>query len=488
MTDQLAEPHIKWLEARGISAERAAQHGLKTAEALFPPEPGSDSDKWVKAKCIAVPFLRNGEVFNHKYRRTTVKQHVMDKGAPLGLWNEEALDRAAGGTWVITEGEWDGIVAEELGWAASSVPNGAPTKASDDVASSKRYEFLWDVKDKIAKVNRIIIAADGDDAGIALRADLIALFGPVKCSFVEYPEGCKDLTDVVVNKGVEAASACLVNAKPVPVSGLHRLNDFPDMPDLKPLPLLGLPEFDDLWGLVAGTLTIITGYPGHGKSSLVLKLIANAIGGHAVPVTIGSFETMPRPILERRILASLDERAEYDPTIWRNELARRIMDERLTVIANTPDEEHELDLETLLDLADISVMRFGTKLLVIDPWNEIEHKRGRDENETDYVSRAIRAIKRFAHRTQTAVWVIAHPRKPSTDGLPKYPPCLYDLAGSANWNNKADYGLVVHRPDLTGPDVVASIVKVRMGLPGRCGRVVLRFDASRSRYGLAPLQ
>jgi twinkle protein len=202
MTAGLEKPHLDWLEARGISADLAAKFNLHTSEQMFPPEAGSTSDKWTKAKCISVPYQRRGKTFNHKHRRTSVKQHVMDKGAPLGLWNEEALDRAAGGTWVITEGEWDAITAEGLGWAASSVPNGANDKVSEDVANAKRYEFLWDVKDKIAAVERVVIATDGDAAGICLRTDLIALFGPVKSFFVEYPDGCKDLNDVRVKYGI----------------------------------------------------------------------------------------------------------------------------------------------------------------------------------------------------------------------------------------------------------------------------------------------
>jgi twinkle protein len=478
----MLEPeHLKWLEARRISADMAQRFGLKTSVQLFPPEPGSESDQWVKAKCISVPFIRDGKAFNHKHRRTTIKQHVMDKGAPLGLWNEDGLKRAAGGTWVLTEGEWDGIVAEELGWAASSVPNGAPNKATGDVANSKRYEFLWDVRDDIAKVERIIIASDGDEAGMYLRADLIALFGPVKCSFVEYPEGCKDLTDVVVKHGVEAANRVLMEAKPVPVDSLHRLSDFPDMPPLPLEPLLGVADFDEMWGLVPATFSVITGYPGHGKSSIVFKLLANALA-KGVNVGLGSFETVPKPVLERRLLAAMDERAEHDLSIWSNYKARRIMEERLVLFANTPDEDHELDLDRFLDLAEVAVQRYGIKLLVIDPFNEMEHKRGRDESETEYHSRFIRSIKRFAHRTQVAVWMVAHPRKPSTDGAPKYPPSLYDLAGSAHWNNKADYGLVVHRPDLTANTIIARVTKVRMGLPGRCGQVLLEFLPAQSKY------
>jgi twinkle protein len=79
------------------------------------------------------------------------------------------------------------------------------------------------------------------------------------------------------------------------------------------------------------------------------------------------------------------------------------------------------------------------------------------------------------------VWLVAHPRKPHTDGNPK-PPSLYDLAGSAHFANKADYGLIVHRADLAGTEIEARVVKVRMGLPGKPGRVFMRWDETVSDY------
>ncbi len=464
----IAGKHIEWIEARGISVELAEKLGLDTVR-----EAG--------AAWLSVPYIKAGKVINHKYRLISEKRHRMDAGAPLGLFNHDCLLENPDQPLVITEGEWDAITAIQLGWRAVSVPNGAPAKASEDPSNAKRYEYLWEAGKPLLDVKRFILATDSDEAGIALRADLIHLLGPARCSFVEYPDGCKDLNDVLIAHGAERVASCLNQAKPVPVRGLHRLSDFPAMPEIQKIDLLDIPAFDELWGVVPGTVTVISGYPGHGKSSLVIKLIANAMGARSIPTALGSFETMPA-ILERRILAAMDERAEHDPTIWKNEQARRIMAERLMVIANTPDEDHELDLETMVDLAEVAVMRHGTKLLVIDPWNEVEHKRQRDETETDYVSRAIRLIKRFAQRTATAVWIVAHPRKPSSDGVPKHPPCLYDLAGSANWNNKADYGIIVHRPNLEASEIVVQNVKARMGLPGRIGRVTLEFDAARSRY------
>jgi len=485
MLKDLEPPHIEWLELRGISAKLIDKFDLRTATALFPPEDDTDPNApWVKRKCISVPYRRGAKVFNHKYRRTPVKQHVMDKGAELGFWNEEAVDRAAGGTLVISEGEWDGMIADDMGWEAVSVPNGAPKEASDDPANAKRYEYLWLLKDKLLKVERFILATDGDEAGIALRHDLIALLGPVRCSFVEYPEGTKDLTDVRLKYGPEEVAACLNNAKPVPVAGIHKLSDFPEAPDL-PMFDLQIPGLEGAFGLIPATFSIITGYAGHGKSSLVMKMIANLIAS-GKRVTIGSFETLPRPILERKLQAAMVEAAEHDPSIWRSERGRtahRILHERLTVIANTPDEDHELDMDALLDLMETAVQRHESDLVVLDPFNEIEHRRKKDETETEYVGRFIRTVKRFCHRTGCPVWLVAHPRTPRSDGIPKMP-SLYDLSGSANFANKADYGIVAHRPDIERNEIDVAVTKVRMGLPGRCGRVTLRLDAGMSRYTL----
>jgi twinkle protein len=115
-----------------------------------------------------------------------------------------------------------------------------------------------------------------------------------------------------------------------------------------------------------------------------------------------------------------------------------------------------MDLDYLLELAKVAVMRDGIRLLVIDPWNEIEHKRRPDESETDYIGRAIRALKRFARLYECAVWLIAHPRTPRMDGKLKIP-TLYDISGSANFANKADYGIVVHREDVRSTRVIFRV-------------------------------
>jgi twinkle protein len=75
---------------------------------------------------------------------------------------------------------------------------------------------------------------------------------------------------------------------------------------------------------------------------------------------------------------------------------------------------------------------------------------------------------------------VAHPTKPQ-DGNKKIPG-LYDISGSANWANKADYGLTYHRPKFD--DNLAKIIvnKVRMGLPGRREQVDVTFDFRNSSF------
>ena len=62
-------------------------------------------------------------------------------------------------------------------------------------------------------------------------------------------------------------------------------------------------------------------------------------------------------------------------------------------------------------------------------------------------------------------------------------PELYDIAGSANWVNKADIGLVVHRDpnkDPTRTDIYVR--KVRFKSVGKMGVTSLRYERSTGRY------
>lgn len=467
----MIEQHRAWLHARGITDDSIAKFSIHTHT-----EGGSS---WLR-----VPFMEGGQVINHKWRKTSAKMHRMDgNGAPLLLFNADAIKAAAGGRLIITEGEWDAIIADQCGWPqVTSVPNGADKEMSEDPWEAKRYEWVLRHKADLDKVKEFVLATDGDQPGRMLAADLARLLGPERCWFVSYFDGTKDLNDVYLDSGESGVCAVLERAKPYPVAGLYSMSDFPDPPEFKPVGH-GIPRLDEMWPLVPGTFSVITGWPGHGKSSVTLSAIAYLMQ-QGVPVTLGSFETMIKPVLERRLRACMLRVHEDDPRCKMKGPADPIIEAKLSIISNLHvDDDTELDIETILENAKVAVLRHGTRLLVLDPWNEIEHKRKRDESETEYVGRAIRLIKRFARDYGCAVWVVAHPRKPSSDGAPRRP-SLLDLAGSANFANKADYGIIFHREDLSTPLMEATVTKKRMGLPGAMGRVILAWNELNSGYDL----
>ncbi|WP_165799547.1 bifunctional DNA primase/helicase [Sphingomonas oleivorans] len=460
--------HKEWIAARGISSDLAARLGLFTKR--------DAGGAW-----LAIPYVEHGRVVNHKYRLTGEKRHRMDAGAPLSLWNHDVLLEESDQPLIITEGEWDALAAMSAGFGRTvSVPNGAPAEETDAPEDSTRYQFLFRSRPLLDRVGRFILAVDGDAPGRALAADLARALGPERCMFLRYPDGCKDLNEVLLAHGAAGVAALIADARPYPVRGLYRLSDFPDPPALRSVPV-GVAGLDDHFQLTPGSFTVIAGWAGHGKTSLLMAMLANVMKA-GIAMAIGSFETMPRPILESRMRAAIYQCHGDDPRAHRFGPADDLMAEKLSIIAHSPvDDETELTLDYIIELARIAVIRDGIRLLLLDPWNEIEHQRGPNETETDYTSRAIRELKRFAKNYDCAVWLVAHPRKPASDGNPR-PPSLYDIAGSAHFANKADYGLVIHRDDLAGSRIMVKVVKVRMGLPGRVGMVELDFDERRSSY------
>jgi twinkle protein len=312
-----------------------------------------------------------------------------------------------------------------------------------------------------------------------LRADLVALLGADRCKFIEYPFPCKDLNEVLAEYGALAVAKCIGEAKPYPVQGLYKLSDFPEKGEVRSYSI-GIPEIADMIAIVPGTLTVVTGYANMGKSTMMNQIIGHALENH-FPVCVASFETDVKPILRNGLKAAICQCAMID--LHKVDDAGDVDDllqARLNIISQAVDEDMEMDLDLFLSLCRTAVLRHGVKMIVLDPWNELEHKRRRDETETDYISRALRAIKRFAKQYDVAFWIVAHPTKPQ-EGAKKIPG-LYDISGSANWANKADYGLTYHRPD--PKDNLAKIIttKVRMGLPGRKDEVSVTFDFRKSRF------
>ena len=205
-----------------------------------------------------------------------------------------------------------------------------------------------------------------------LARDLAAILGPERCRFIEYPEDCKDLNDILMRHGESGVVSAIIGAKPYPVNGLYTLSDFPDAQELDYVPI-GLECLEENMKLVFGSFTVFSGYSNMGKSTVLNGIVASCIE-RDIPVCIASFETAPKPILRdgiaKAMLRCSDDQFYRHPE---KHMAYKQIEQRLSIISNSLDDETDIDLESYLDLIRAAVIRHGAKMIILDPWNELEH-------------------------------------------------------------------------------------------------------------------
>ena len=130
----------------------------------------------------------------------------------------------------------------------------------------------------------------------------------------------------------------------------------------------------------------------------------------------------------------------------------------------------------------MSCLKYGVKGIIIDPYNEINSERGIGKREDEHIKDIISKCKKFCRTHEISMWVVAHPAKlPRENGIIN-PPTLYDVSGSAHWNNMCDIGLVVHR-DFENNKTRVITRKVReQGLYGNIGECYFTYDLQERVY------
>ena len=421
----IGQAMVEWAATeRKISRETLGKLDVGCDTIWFP-----DADK----KLPAIKFKYPG---GWKARAFPEKHFVSNKGFELSLWNLDRVLAARPNRVFITEGELDAIALVEAGVPPTevlSVPNGATKAKSADVGDAARsYGFVDDaLKAGLNKVARIIWVGDDDEAGLSLRSDMARIFGAAKFCFVNWPEGVKDANDMLRTDGPRDLLDRVVNGHmPWPVAGLYKLSELPEPPPLTPW-TIGFDEWrdekgNDLLLLAPGLLSVVTGFPGCGKTIAWTQIWYQTLKANGLAMCDASFETPAKPHLRRQIrnLYCLDH--DLDRRDDRNLAAADAwIDERYSFLVHP---EQQPTLRWLLDAAEVAVIRHGAKVLRIDPWNRLEGARERHESETDYIGRCLRTLTAFAQDFRCHVQVVAHPSKVDAERR-KIPPDLYDISG-----------------------------------------------------------
>ena len=163
--------HLALLTARGLDSETLVRFGV-------------ESNVKLGTSCVVIPFHRDGQVVNRKYRTIAGdKQFSQDAGAVKCFWNIDAItDPAlANEPLIVTEGEFDAMIAIQCGYQRTvSVPDGAPAEKIGD-GESRKYDYLDNAPQGLKEAREIILATDGDGPGTNLMHDLALRLGRARC-------------------------------------------------------------------------------------------------------------------------------------------------------------------------------------------------------------------------------------------------------------------------------------------------------------------
>ncbi len=245
---------------------------------------------------------------------------------------------------------------------------------------------------------------------------------------------------------------------------------------------------NDLYRPRKGLFTVITGIPSHGKSSWLNALCLNLALRSDWKFLFCSFETQPieqhacdlaRIIIGKPSFAQIDGAASDDEF-------KRAFDEYgdRFQFAHVPDDE--MTVEGVLSYATDAVRDDQIDGFVFDPWSELNPPTRLAGNYTQFVQQGLNKIRRHAREHNIHTWLVAHPAKFLVKGQKNGVPTLYDVADSAHFYNKADYGVVVHRPDDESSDVHIHVQKVRHYATGKKGICALSYDVTSGRYDEIP--
>lgn len=454
----LSDKVLEWFQQRNISQDTLIQMQVTEGTEWMPQV---ESER----KVICFNYFREGHLVNVKFRDAQ-KNFKLVKDAELIFYNLDAIKTAT--KIYIVEGEIDCLTMVQAGYKNTvSVPNGANKKTNNLDYLNNCYQYF-------ENVNEVYILTDNDEPGENLAQELARRIGVEKCYRVDVGP-YKDVNEQHCKTGKVDVS----KTSPFPLSGVFSLEDH--WPALEYLLKHGFPKgwkprgaLRDLVTFHPGYTTVLTGIPGHGKSEILDQILIQLCLDYNLKGGFFSPENWPTEIHLLKLVEKIIGKSAWDCGEKDLQTTRAFLTDRIYWIY--PEEGY--GLETILDKVRQAVLKYGINWFVIDPWNKLEHQ----EDSTGYVSKCLDAIANFNKKNGTHCFVVAHPTKMKFDHeKEKYEvPGLYDISGSANFNNKADIGLCQYKQEV-GKNTL-YVQKVKFKFWGQTGLVNYNWNKTNGRY------
>lgn len=213
-----------------------------------------------------------------------VEPRYKNSRGAMQIWNSAAMERAAGEALFVTEGIFDALSLEELGF---------PAVALCGAANTGRLMQALDARE--AKPERVILAGDADAAGQGMNGKLreqLTTRG-IACASLALPGDCKDVNEALVQDRDALQAACEAAATAQEVQQQPTLEDeflaYLGRRGGAAVMSTGIAGLDKALdgGLHAG-LTVLGAVSSMGKTSLMLQMADTlaAAGRNVLFITI----------------------------------------------------------------------------------------------------------------------------------------------------------------------------------------------------------
>lgn len=336
----------------------------------------------------------------------------------------------------VSEGELDSLSAIEAGYKnAVSVPLGAGN-----------LHWINENWDWLEQFSEIILCADNDKAGEKFIKEAVPRLGSWRTKVVEIPQTyiindkvvkVKDLNEVLFHCGKEEVLRLILNAKDTPIPSVKDLSDITDI-DLDEIDGIytGLEAVDkQLMKLFYGTLTVLSGIPGSGKSSLLTQIMCNTLDqDKSCWLYSGELPEYMTKNWFNYIFAgarNIDTfpLANGDKYYKVRDSAKSAINEYYRGKWFVYKDDQASDLASLTKSMEDVVRKEGVKLLVLDNMMTIDFDD--DSEEFNEQARVMNTMRDFAKKYHVAIILVCHPRKlAGTTSVG-----MYDAAGTSKIPN-----------------------------------------------------
>lgn len=245
----------------------------------------------------------------------------------------------------------------------------------------------------------------------------------------------------------------------------------------------GFPFLDTFLGggFAPGTLTILTGTPSSGKSTIANQIVANAISeGFKAFMYSGELpnemliDWFSKTVVNEKDLeekTNLIGESYFLPSDFSFEQIKKWVKDKLFVFSNSKATEENITsvIEFLAEQKDV-------KLFILDNLMTIEAKSSYSSDKYQKQIEIVSKVKELAKNYDLAIILVAHPNKASNISTEHN---MYDVSGAAEIVNLADYCI----KNIRNQDNTSSLLILKNRITGQQNKKIETFfNSKRKRF------